>query len=288
MYTEIIHRSQVEPGFAAALFSLTDAGRTYLERVPLSGPALYDLLCLLRLSVLGAAAAQQSAKPPSPPDPPEPDTPESLERKAYLAKAQFERDKEQFEQAKKSIKDTMDVAADMKSALRSTIAQIDRAFQYTMWMYIVSFFMGVALILAAIVSAFTGYGGHTQLLSMVLGGLGTATTLAFFFTKPPESLQSSRASLAQLQCALLAWFNDFFNQNSMIVSIAAKQDFDKAAVQEVSRDILTHTDDILKMLQQYCKLIENPTDVSNASMLDSVKKVIASDKSGGLDPGTRP
>lgn len=294
IYAEIIHRSMVEDGFAEGLVNLTGSGRAYLENIPLSGTELYELLYLLRLTLRGAVAEQQQSAelppspPPPPPDPPAPDSPEIQERKAYFANLQYELAKKQIQYGDKSLQDTMTVVADMKLALSSTIAQIDRAFRWTMWMYIVSFAMGVSLIVAAIVAAFTGYHGDTKLLSMVLGGLGTATTLAFFFTKPPESLQSSRASLAQLQCALLAWFNDFYNQNTLLGLISTGQRFDRAAVQQISREILDHTDDILGMLQRYCKLIENPTDVSNATMMDSVKKVMASEKSRVPEPNSQP
>jgi hypothetical protein len=117
----------------------------------------------------------------------------------------------------------------------------------------------VALIIAAIVSALYG----KQLLPMVLGGLGTANTLAFFFTKPPERLQSSRASLAQLQCALLNWFNDFFNQNALMSQLSSGAKLDLAPYKALSETLMNHTEDMMSMLQKYCKLIENPLPDQN-------------------------
>jgi len=190
-YAEIMHRAMVEDGFAEALSNFTEAGRSYLQNSPLSGPALYEILGLLRLSLKGVAVEEQSAAPTPPPsEPPPPEPPVLEEAKIAFAMAQRK-------QAQDAEKDTIEVAADMKGALCRTIRQMNLAFFYTMLMYIVSFVMGVSLIVAGIVSAFTGYGKDSKWLSMVLGAMGAATTLAFFFTKPPERLQSSRASLAQ-------------------------------------------------------------------------------------------
>jgi hypothetical protein len=158
--------------------------------------------------------------------------------------------------------ETMAVAHHMREGLKRTIDQIDRAFNYTMFMYVISFFVGLALIGAAI--WFARQGDKYLLTTIVLGGLGTASTLTFFFTKPPERLQSSRASLAQLQIALLAWFNDFYNQNVMLGQVNQLQvsagKIDEAPLTKISQTIIDHTETIMVMLQKYCKLVENPDD----------------------------
>jgi len=154
-----------------------------------------------------------------------------------------------------SLKETFDVITRMKDGLKATVTQIDEAFQSTMLMYQVSFYLGVALVVAAIGFAMVTKG---SLLPMVLGGLGTADILTFFFTKPPERLQSSRASLAQLQIALLNWFNDVINQNSYLAQLNQRDALDMNTFEHLSDVQMEHTERIMRVLQTYCKLIEGP------------------------------
>lgn len=189
----------------------------------------------------------------------------TLQQQVETTKQQFDLVKTQLTQQLDFVKggqtrldETMDVVKAMKSGLKSTMSQIDSAFTYTMWMYILSFIMGIGLMAAAIWSAWYG----KNMLSIVLGGFGTANTLTFFFTRPPERLQSSRASLAQLQIALLAWFNDFFNQNLLLAQEASLQrkpgESNTSALLAISDVIILHTEKMMVMLQKYCKLVEAP------------------------------
>jgi hypothetical protein len=156
-----------------------------------------------------------------------------------------------------SLNETFDVVTKMKDGLKATIKQIDEAFKSTMLMYQVSFYLGVALIVAAVVFALLSKG---SLLPSVLGGMGTADILTFFFTKPPERLQSSRASLAQLQIALLNWFNDLINQNTYLGQLNQQHALDTATFLRLSDVQMEHTEQIMRVLQTYCKLIEGPAD----------------------------
>ena len=192
---------------------------------------------------------------------------ETARQQLELTKTQLKQQVELVSGDKERFNETMRVIKAMKDGLRKTIEQIDRAFTYTMWMYILSFVMGLALMVAAIWSAFYG----KSLLTLVLGGFGTANTLTFFFTRPPERLQSSRASLAQLQIALLAWFTDFFNQNALMVQENSYQvkagKLDKAPFAEISETIIDHTEKMMIMLQKYCKLVENPVEQEDSEPL---------------------
>jgi hypothetical protein len=278
VYANIIHRFVVEDGFAESLVNLTEAGREYLESLPLQEPARSEFFRFLRVAAIGNAAERAAQSAPEPP--------ELRELREAYAKIQQKQAMEQMEdqanQAKEATKDIWETTSSMRKGLRLTVKQIDDAFLYTMWMYIASFVMGIALIAAGIVSAFIHHGKDTETLSIALGGLGTATTLAFFFTKPPERLQSSRANLAQLQCALLVWFNDFLYQNGLLQILwpetqdPAKRPLVIPKIQHISRDILAHTNQILEMLQKYCKLIENPADRSDAgALLESIKRLVS-------------
>lgn len=144
---------------------------------------------------------------------------------------------------------TLAVATEMKEGLKNTLEQIDAAFKSTMRMYEVSFYLGVGLVIAAVVGAFVG---ADPLLPAVFGALGILDVLAFFLVKPQEGLQSSRANLAQIQAAMYNWFMDSVNLNTLMSSLH-QQGLNKDVL-EISVRLLDHTDRTLEMLQKYCKL----------------------------------
>jgi hypothetical protein len=80
------------------------------------------------------------------------------------------------------------------------------------------------------------------------------------------------------------------NQNGMMFALAHGQKFDKLAIQGISEDILTHTDQILKMLQNYCKLVEKqPAEASDfPAEVEGIKKAIAGPAKTRREPTTRP
>lgn len=94
---------------------------------------------------------------------------------------------------------TLAIASEMKHGLKRTLEQIDLAFKSTMIMYQVSFYLGVCLVVTAVLVALMS---QNALLSAIFGGAGALDILAFFLMKPQGGLQSSRANLAQLQAAM--------------------------------------------------------------------------------------
>jgi hypothetical protein len=148
--------------------------------------------------------------------------------------------------------ETLAVASDLKTGLRKTLEQIDRAYRSTMLMYQVSFYLGILLILTALVLAITS---KESLLPIVFGTLGTLDILTFFLVKPQEQLQSSRASLAQLQAGMYNWFVDSFNQNSFLGELQRQKKLDAASMQQISQALMANTNQTLDMLQKYCKLV---------------------------------
>jgi hypothetical protein len=246
---------------------LTAAGEQVLEEAGIRGAERDGVLRVLNLAVSGLNLQNPAQKQIQE---------FQIEQQVETARQQLAAVKIQLKQQvefiggdKERLDETMSVITAMKDGLRKTIDQIDRAFAYTMWMYIVSFLMGVALLGAAIWSAFYG----KNLLTLVLGGLGTANTLTFFLARPPERLQSSRASLAQLQIALLAWFADFFNQNILMAQLnqaqlAAGKGLNKKPFDELSETLMRHTERMMLMLQTFCKLVENPLNSTTPPQAD--------------------
>ncbi len=150
------------------------------------------------------------------------------------------------------LKETLAVASDLKTGLRKTLEQIDSAYRSTMLMYKVSFYLGILLIVMAVVLAVIT---KEALLPIVFGTLGTLDILTFFLVKPQEQLQNSRASLAQLQAGLYNWFMDSFNQHTFLGLLQQQNRLDAVGMQQVSQALMTNTNQTLDMLQKYCKLV---------------------------------
>ena len=146
---------------------------------------------------------------------------------------------------------TLAVATEMKNGLKSTLEQIDSAFRSTMLMYQICFYLGVLLVVVAVVVALLGQG---NLLAATFGSLGVLDVLLFFLAKPQEKLQSSRANLAQLQAALYNWFMDSVNQNTLL-SLLHQRGASVEEMQKVLDSLMRHTDRTLEMMQKYCKLV---------------------------------
>jgi hypothetical protein len=70
---------------------------------------------------------------------------------------------------------TLETAESFKNGLRNTVAQIERGFRSTMMMYEVAFYLGVGLILAAVVMAFFK---EQNLLPIAFGSLGILDVIA--------------------------------------------------------------------------------------------------------------
>jgi hypothetical protein len=172
--------------------TLTDAGNKLLRKAGLDPAQCGPLLEILHL----AAAAQVNTEPV-------PGTQNDAQQKWLNLQNQA---------GLEAFKQTNQVLSELMKGLKRNVLDTATAYERTMWMYVVSFYAGLAMIVVAIVFAWVG---KDRLFPLAFGGLGTASTITFFFTKPPEGLQSSRVGLAQLQSALLSWFADFVNQQAM-------------------------------------------------------------------------
>jgi hypothetical protein len=144
---------------------------------------------------------------------------------------------------------TLQTADSFKSGLRDTVEQIERGFRSTMVMYTVAFYLGVALVVSAVIMAMVK---DKPLLPIVFGGLGMADLIAYFITKPPQELQFSRARLAQLQAAFFNWFIDYTNWNGVLMTSAEHGEADLQLFKVVSATLMEHTEKTMSLIDTYC------------------------------------
>ncbi|PKO98230.1 MAG: hypothetical protein CVU14_08420 [Bacteroidetes bacterium HGW-Bacteroidetes-9] len=149
-----------------------------------------------------------------------------------------------------------------KSGLVDSLHQIKQGFRSAMIMYTVAFYVGIGLILAAVVFAWLGKG---SLLPIAFAGLGVADLIAYFITKPPLELQKSRANLAQLQTAYYNWFIDLFNWNA--VASGGETMINQYKI--VSEMTLKNTERTMKMIEDYCEIASNTPDKTPGTKSDT-------------------
>jgi hypothetical protein len=218
--------------YAEFIPTLTDAGKARMEEAGLTPDAITGVPEMLAL--IEAAAAN---------------TPRVIKAQTEAAEAQRKNAEADNKKLKEDpdFQETLKIFSALKNAMASNVAQTAKAYGRTMWMYMISFYLGVALVLAAIVFASLD---KQPLFPSLFGGLGMASILAFFFTKPPERLQSSRASLAQLQCAMLSWYTDFFNTQTILMQENMGNKLSSEGWKKSSEEYLHRTDTWMKMLQR--------------------------------------
>jgi hypothetical protein len=94
---------------------------------------------------------------------------------------------------------------DLRKKILRVIDEVDKGFRRVMLMYTIAFFVGVAVVLFSIISTVVS---GTNMFTLIFGAIGALDVVAFFVFKPAEDLQKSRANLAQLVAAFMAWNND--------------------------------------------------------------------------------
>jgi hypothetical protein len=159
---------------------------------------------------------------------------------------------------KENVRKTMDLMQDnigntfttimsLKSSLQDVIRDAKRAYTFVMWMYVVAFYLGVALIITAIIFAAL----DKTILAIAFGTVGLADIVSHFIFKPPLELQTSRSNLAQLMVVLTNWFSDLMNLNSYLSLKGSNITFEE--LERISSKQNSNTQQMLEMIEKYCE-----------------------------------
>jgi hypothetical protein len=152
-----------------------------------------------------------------------------------------------FDESKRSVSGTFNTADIFKRGLETTVIQINRGFQLTMYMYLMVFIIGVIFLG---ISAYMAVTTEKEYISSLFGGIGMLSVLSFFFSKTPIELQRSRGELAQLQAALFNWYIDITNWNSYLLK---NQDISLEEFKEVSEEQMKRTEQTVKLISEYIR-----------------------------------
>ena len=111
------------------------------------------------------------------------------------------------EEAGKSGKKTMELVAELKESLISNATGTLSAFNRVILFYSIAFFLGIAMLVAAVVFGAMG----KTVLAVAFGTIGLIDIVTYFVKLPANKIQESRSNLSQLQVVLLVWLKDLIN-----------------------------------------------------------------------------
>jgi hypothetical protein len=154
-----------------------------------------------------------------------------------------------------------DLGLELKKSLVRVIRQIEDGYKRIMWMYLITFGLGVFLI---VVSAVASLVWQANAAALILGGVGLLDVVVMMLRNPAQDLQLSRGNLAQLQAAFVYWVNDIYNWNRYLVEVseraaAQQQAPDMQVVRDVSQTMLANTGQMMKLVEEYCGLQDADT-----------------------------
>lgn len=147
------------------------------------------------------------------------------------------------------LEEIKNVNSSYRQGLSKANHQTIRGFNATMIMYQVSFYLGVALIIVAMVFAFVV---KSSLFAIVFGSIGTLDLLTFFIAKPPLSLQESRSEQAKLNAAFYSWFLDLYNWNSFYLQYSQKGEIiNLETMKAVSDAQIINTEKLMSLISRH-------------------------------------
>ncbi len=152
-----------------------------------------------------------------------------------------------IEKMQSNMDNTIDTMMNLKNSIQDVIKDSKRAYKYVLWMYIVAFYFGIALLIVALV--FAAY--DKMILSIAFGSVGLIDVVSHFIFKPPLELQSSRANLAQLMVILTNWFADVMNLNSYFAQ--SGKPITMAEIKDISSKQNHNTEMMLEFIEKYCE-----------------------------------
>lgn len=161
----------------------------------------------------------------------------------------------------KQYQETIKVNSSYREGLSKTNEQTIRGFKQTMVMYNVSFYIGIALIITAVIFAFFV---KSSLFTIVFGSIGTLDLLTFFIANPPIRLQESRAEQAKLNAAFYSWFLDLYNWNSFYVQYSQKGELIPLDImKQVSDSQIKNTRKLMEIISRHIDTKAKPSTSNN-------------------------
>lgn len=165
----------------------------------------------------------------------------------------------QMEESLVSLKQTFNVISDLKFSLKDTLKESKNSQNITKWMYIFSFCLGMALIIAAMVFAIL----DRPVLAIAFGAFGMVDIVAHFIADPPARLQESRSNYVQLIGLTLAWFKETVNNDSCIGTFNQYTPEMLKNYNSLSANYVTNTGKFFKMMEDLAEPKSKKAKIKN-------------------------
>lgn len=149
------------------------------------------------------------------------------------------------EEAGKSGLKTMELVAELKESLISNATGTLNAFNRVILFYSIAFFVGIAMMVAAVVFGAMG----KTVLSVAFGTIGLIDIVTYFVKLPANKIQESRSNLSQLQVVLLVWMKDLINNEVLsgkLINVSSPSIKDYKDLADINID---NTSKLLKMIE---------------------------------------
>lgn len=141
---------------------------------------------------------------------------------------------------------------ELQKGLVKVIKQIDRGYTQVMWMYSVTFLLGIVLVLTAVFASLILNENVSALIS--LGGAGMMAIISRLIFQPIRELQNSRGKLAQLQGIFINWVNDLHNWNLYLASSANDKRSPIEEIDRISDKLFENTELMMWLIGEYTEL----------------------------------
>ncbi len=164
--------------------------------------------------------------------------------RAEQIKAQFK----SLEFNTKNIGNTYDTIMSIKSSLQNVVKDATRAYNYIMIMYIITFVLGIFLV---VVSVYFATQGKT-ILAIAFGAVGFLDLVGTFFFKPPIEIQNSRSNLTQLMIIITNWFAELMNMNTYIAQKSENMNLDE--MKDISNTLNESTKKMVALIEEYSEM----------------------------------
>lgn len=183
-----------------------------------------------------------------------------------LGKKQLQMQLQQLDELSKSGVQTFEVIRSLKDSLKDSLDESKNSQTITRRMYIVSFCLGLGLIISALVFGIYGQ----AILAVAFGTFGMASIVTHFIADPPARLQESRSNYVQLIGLTLAWFKETVNNDTYIVSAGQITKEMLENYNMLAESYVTNTGRFFKMMED---LAEPQNKKREAKQLKVEKKI---------------
>jgi hypothetical protein len=147
--------------------------------------------------------------------------------------------------------------------LKDTLNHAANTYKTITMMTKTTFLVGVVLF---VVAAFWGALSQEKIYSLLFGGLGTASFLAFFLTDPITKTQIALSNLVQAEIAFMNYFEQMtFWEAAGLAQKGDPPSLDPANIEKASSELQKRTEETMELLETYLEFAKNHRSLGDSN-----------------------